>query len=186
MASRWSGASRASTAARCRSSDPTRAEQSRACARQRYSGDSARQKSWTSPDAKGEHAQPRVITDRRSPLASGPFGVFVGAVIALGRRGSVGDTLRPAVEQRRTMQFSLKRTQVCTRAVVLQLACNLGLLGFGPAASHDVDPLARMPGRYRWTGPHTVVRVIAERPRESRIFVRLTLHGESMFRRVGC
>jgi hypothetical protein len=67
------------------------------------------------------------------------------------------------------MQFSLKRAQVSVRAVVLQLASNLGLLGFGSAAPHDVDPLARLPGRHRLTEPLIAVRVITERPRECRI-----------------
>lgn len=36
------------------------------------------------------------------------------------------------------------------------------------------------------TGPHEVIRVITERPRESRIFVGLTLYGESKSWLAGC
>ena len=78
-----------------------------------------------------------------SALAGGPLAVLVV------ESSSASSETGSGVAVRRSVKLSLKLAQIGVRAEVLQLPGNLGLLGFGPAAPHGVDPLMRLPGRHR-------------------------------------
>src|SRR5665647_3775080 len=83
------------------------------------------------------------------------------------------------------MQFSLKRTQVGARAVVLQLTSNLGLLGFGSAAPHRRRPPCASAGAaslnrttHRGSSHHGAAPGIS-------YLVDLTIHGLGAFWMLG-
>src|SRR5690606_32614861 len=76
-------------------------------------------------------------------------------------------------------QLSLKRAQVRLWRVVLELPCDLGLLGFGSAAPHGVTPSCVVPGRHRSAKGPQALRRPRSGPGNACVLVVLTLHEPS-------
>src|SRR3546814_14564581 len=90
---------------------------------------------------------PRAWLDRDSSEAGSVARRFrvVGPVVGIVLTARVRRVL---VATGSTMQFLGERPEVRLVSAVLQVACDLGLLGLGSAASHRIDPFARFAGGF--------------------------------------